>query len=188
MKLKDLTGQRFGMLTVKSYVGGSKWLCVCDCGNAKAVNGYKLKSGNTVSCGCKKAQNILFHTDETRRKMSESAKKRGIPESVRLKGVRNKANSEKGGRTEKNRNAKEWYLISPNGERYHVSNLLDFIRKHAEMFGVDENDDMQVTNVRNRFSALKFHMNKNDGLQTTCCGGWSIEIPEDDRINKYKTE
>ena len=52
----DLTGQRFGRLVVKEYVGKKKtgyfWLCKCDCGNSKAIRGTKLKSGGTKSCGC----------------------------------------------------------------------------------------------------------------------------------------
>lgn len=52
----DLTGQRFGRLTVvskeKSGKGRSRWRCVCDCGNEKYVLGYNLTSGATKSCGC----------------------------------------------------------------------------------------------------------------------------------------
>lgn len=29
----DLTEKRFGKLTVQKYLGKSKWLCKCDCGN-----------------------------------------------------------------------------------------------------------------------------------------------------------
>ena len=59
--VKDLTGQRFGMLTVISraedYVQYSgkrivQWLCVCDCGTEKIIRGKHLKSGAIVSCGC----------------------------------------------------------------------------------------------------------------------------------------
>ena len=57
----DLTGKRFGLLTVKSladpYVlpSGEKkrrWLCECDCGNEIAVMQTHLTTGNTKSCGC----------------------------------------------------------------------------------------------------------------------------------------
>ena len=50
--MKDLTGQKFGRLTVIKYVGCGKWLCKCICGNEKIIRGDKLKSGNTKSCGC----------------------------------------------------------------------------------------------------------------------------------------
>ena len=54
----DLTGQRFGKLTViekteKRSGGGSViWKCQCDCGNICEVASNDLKSGNTQSCGC----------------------------------------------------------------------------------------------------------------------------------------
>lgn len=59
-KLKDLTGQRFGRLTVISrdedYVAPSgkipRWKCKCDCGRTITVLGSNLKSGSTKSCGC----------------------------------------------------------------------------------------------------------------------------------------
>lgn len=56
VRYKDLTGQRFGMLTVKEHAGrkGNKsmWLCVCDCGRTKITSGNNLQSGYTKSCGC----------------------------------------------------------------------------------------------------------------------------------------
>lgn len=53
----DLTGMRFGILTVLSYQGKTKdnrsyWLCKCDCGEMTYGNGHNLSSGNKVSCGC----------------------------------------------------------------------------------------------------------------------------------------
>lgn len=53
----DLTGKKFGMLTVIKRDGADNqrnptWLCKCDCGNEKIVRGNLLKSGNTKSCGC----------------------------------------------------------------------------------------------------------------------------------------
>lgn len=54
---KDLTGKRFGHLTVKYPVGKINsphisWRCVCDCGKEKDIEGRRLVSGNTKSCGC----------------------------------------------------------------------------------------------------------------------------------------
>ena len=55
----DLTGQRFGRLTVISYneeiskqKKGVHWNCKCDCGNETVVWSGNLRKGNTISCGC----------------------------------------------------------------------------------------------------------------------------------------
>ena len=48
----DLIGQKFGRLTVRSYVKGSRWECVCECGVIHIAVGYDLKRGVTQSCGC----------------------------------------------------------------------------------------------------------------------------------------
>ncbi len=54
---KDLTGQKFGKLTIikdsdQRYRGKVVWECKCDCGNFTLVNGNDLISGHTMSCGC----------------------------------------------------------------------------------------------------------------------------------------
>lgn len=51
---KDLTGQTFTRLSVIKRLGGkyTKYLCLCSCGNSKAIVGADLTSGNTRSCGC----------------------------------------------------------------------------------------------------------------------------------------
>lgn len=56
-KLIDLTGQRFGRLTVieragKDCIGQAMWRCQCDCGKITVVTGGNLRTGNTQSCGC----------------------------------------------------------------------------------------------------------------------------------------
>lgn len=57
----DLTGQRFGRLTVikrvevpvkKGQRKRIKWLCKCDCGNEKIIGTDNLRWGGTKSCGC----------------------------------------------------------------------------------------------------------------------------------------
>lgn len=60
MKKIDLTGQRFGSLTVireaKSPVNDTtKWLCLCDCGAETIVRGSCLRNGHTKSCGCRRS-------------------------------------------------------------------------------------------------------------------------------------
>lgn len=57
---KDLTGQRFGRLTVLEFVSNeyskSYWRCQCDCGNEIIASGSNLKSENVQSCGCKQQE------------------------------------------------------------------------------------------------------------------------------------
>lgn len=55
--LEDITGQRFGRLTVIKFDHKNKYhirffLCKCDCGNYKVVSYSNLKLGRTKSCGC----------------------------------------------------------------------------------------------------------------------------------------
>lgn len=57
----DIVGQRFGMLTVVSFVGltsgksrAARWNCRCDCGVEKVIIGSTMKTGSTISCGCQK--------------------------------------------------------------------------------------------------------------------------------------
>ena len=64
--LIDLTGKKFGMLTVvgmnpEPYVSPHnvrirRWDCICECGNKSTVTGDMLRSGNTRSCGCLKGK------------------------------------------------------------------------------------------------------------------------------------
>ena len=69
----DLTGQRFGRLTVVERAGtagsNATWLCNCDCGNVKIVSARSLKTGNTKSCGC------LFNEANAKRCVTHGAKK-----------------------------------------------------------------------------------------------------------------
>lgn len=59
-KYIELAGQRFGRLTAYSYAhvqlsSGRRmaaWLCICDCGNKKVIQGHHLRGGKSLSCGC----------------------------------------------------------------------------------------------------------------------------------------
>lgn len=61
-KAADLTGQRFGMLTVVGRAGSVLrpsgrlrcpiWTCLCDCGLTGTPTSENLRTGNTTSCGC----------------------------------------------------------------------------------------------------------------------------------------
>lgn len=94
MKLIDISGNRFGRLTVlkkmpprPSKAGGSDWLCACDCGQQLVAIGSNLRSGGTTSCGCvarewsahmgankafiaKRAESAVIHGQKRRGKMT----------------------------------------------------------------------------------------------------------------------
>lgn len=59
----DLTGQRFGFLTVVEPVESivlkngkprTRWLCKCDCGKTIITATNNLKNGTSISCGCER--------------------------------------------------------------------------------------------------------------------------------------
>lgn len=65
MRYEDLTGKRFGRLTVyertSDYVTPKgqhepRWLCICDCGTEKIAKSRDLKIGRVKSCGCLKRE------------------------------------------------------------------------------------------------------------------------------------
>ena len=76
----DLTGRRFGRLTVINCLGSDAnyrvhWNCKCDCGNYKDVKTVDLTRGATRSCGC------LF-------KETANNQKQMYPKDVRIKRLR----------------------------------------------------------------------------------------------------
>lgn len=58
MQKRDLTGQRFGRLTVVERGGRTPsgrnvmWRCRCDCGQERTVVSSVLTRGESASCGC----------------------------------------------------------------------------------------------------------------------------------------
>lgn len=61
-KIKDLTGQKFGRLTVIRRAGSNNsgralWLCSCECGNDSIKVGKLLLNGHCKSCGCGEYEN-----------------------------------------------------------------------------------------------------------------------------------
>ena len=63
-KIKDITGQRFGMLLVTEFSHLSKhrdafWKTLCDCGKMSIKNGSSLRKGTTTSCGCSRRNDLV---------------------------------------------------------------------------------------------------------------------------------
>lgn len=83
--MNDLSGKKFGRLTVKQFDGYRTkvfnlpdgritlrnipmWLCRCECGNEKSILEFSLVHGRTKSCGClrrEKARAAVAGYDKT---------------------------------------------------------------------------------------------------------------------------
>lgn len=75
----NLSGQRFARLVAiekaghKTQDGRVLWKCVCDCGAEVIVTAGHLRSGNTKSCGCQKADaTAQRNRDNARHGMTKS--------------------------------------------------------------------------------------------------------------------
>ena len=79
----DLTGRKFGRLTVLKRVENDKhkyikWLCMCDCGIKKIIMGSHLKNGNTKSCGCFRREQARIKRTSFKLSGEENVCKAGI--------------------------------------------------------------------------------------------------------------
>lgn len=73
---KDLTGKRFGRLTiikqVEDYISPkgnhySQWFCKCDCGGDTIARGDDLNNKKVISCGCIKSENATIRNKENKK-------------------------------------------------------------------------------------------------------------------------
>lgn len=58
-KLKDISNQKFGLLTAKKYIGNEKWECHCDCGQIVYATGTSLRNGKRTNCGCSRKTRLI---------------------------------------------------------------------------------------------------------------------------------
>lgn len=73
---EDLTGMKFGRLTVIDFYdhnkyGQLRWLCECECGKTSIVTGSDLRNAKTLSCGCLRRERIV--AAKTTHGMSQSS-------------------------------------------------------------------------------------------------------------------
>lgn len=65
MKAVDLSGQKFGRLTVLDKApntgGRTAWNVMCECGTSTIAQSQLLVSGKAVSCGCKRRMAAFRH-------------------------------------------------------------------------------------------------------------------------------
>ena len=65
-RIKNLLGNKYGKLTViaqdpeRTECNRVRWICRCECGQIKSIQGIHLEQGKIISCGCEHESNGVF--------------------------------------------------------------------------------------------------------------------------------
>jgi hypothetical protein len=66
-----MIGKRFGRWTVTAATASRKsvpyWVCACDCGTVREVNGHNLAKGLTTACGCVRKERAVIQGHKNKR-------------------------------------------------------------------------------------------------------------------------
>lgn len=152
-----MDSRRLENQNISSFNMGRNIKTCVECGKAF----YAPPSSKKVTCS-KECQKIhasktrkgRTFSDESRKKISEKAKKRDMCELQKV-GTQAALKSTNSGRFETNVNAIDWHLVSPNGKHYHFHSLNYWLRENGlELFGC-EPDSREYNNVRAGLSGAK---------------------------------
>lgn len=118
----DITGQRFGMLTVRGRSGktdndNALWLCRCDCGETTKAMGTTLRRGEIVSCGCRSEIQMSHARDVLYKEMTVD----GVQVPLLTKKVRSDSRTGFKGIAKRKRKGHTYYepYITVKGKRYY---------------------------------------------------------------------
>lgn len=165
---RDLTGNRFGRLTVisqtnqRSTDGCVMWECRCDCGKSIITRSHSLINGDTQSCGCYKMERI----SETSKKSNNLTIRNGI-------GIGVAANTG----NEFYFDTEDFSIISrytwTEKDGYLVAVVEDgrLIRMHRLLLGASDDTVIDHINQRrndNRRSNLRFANKQQNGINRPC--------------------
>lgn len=154
MRYQDLTGQKFGKLTVLKYAytkkGYACWECKCDCGNTTITPSTDLKRGFTKTCGkCSKrvSNEITILNDYA--EMKVNTKNEILKVKISLEDVERV----KKGRWWATKKGNNWYFYSDNVENHKKISLHRFIMNCPKNMVVDhintyDHLDNRRTNLR----------------------------------------
>ena len=130
-KFIDLTGQKFGRLTILKEAGRRRktnqsiealWFCRCSCGTEKTIRSSLLRSGDTQSCGCLQKE----RTSEASKHPMNSETKEKISKARKGIFIGDKNGTWKGGRSK----TKVGYinLWNPNHPN---ANTIGYVKEHV---------------------------------------------------------
>lgn len=97
MKKLNLVGQVFGRLTVlessPKLRKGTRWLCLCTCGQQKIANTQELRRGDTKSCGCLNVETIRTVSKVRNKKHGATINGKPTPEWLAWSALRGRCNN-----------------------------------------------------------------------------------------------
>lgn len=114
-------------------------------------------------------------SDESREKLSD----RGQTQNLKY-GVDAAKKSPKSGRFETNINAKEWHLISPEGEHFYFRSLNNWLRQNCEKYFGCAPDSTGYNNARSGLSGAKRAM-MGGKYSSTTYKGWKVLPTESEK-------
>ena len=147
-------------------------------------------SAKTVTCSpeCRSARARRAasrkRSESERKSLSEAAKKRGVIMGTLDKGTEAAMKSPKAGRFETNSSAKSYTIMSPEGQEYTVTNLMNWIRENIHLFS-DDNSDEAVNRVARGFYTIVRNTRLSKRGQRY--KGW-IVVEHDERKNVEKAK
>lgn len=136
--LINMTGNKFGRLTIESRADNkgtrAAWHCVCECGNRLVVDGKKLRSGHTKSCGCYRVEITAPSQGKANIKHGQSRTKGYRRYHSRLREIAESRQTPKWA----DRNAiREFYVNKPEG--HHVDHIIPLRGKLVSGLHVETN-------------------------------------------------
>ena len=147
-KAKDLTGQRFGLLTAiepteKRHHSYIVWRCVCDCGNEVEVPSSQLLLHHVLSCGCLGMQYI--------QRANRYIDGTGLRQALEEKVVSDRAVSGYVGVMPSKHGGDKWEAyIQYKGEKIHLGThdkLADAVKARARAKELVQEDAMKLAEV-----------------------------------------
>lgn len=89
-KVRDLTGQKFGRLTViglddKKDTRKTYWVCQCDCGSISSHRSDGLLGGSVTSCGCRKREISAINVSKNHKHKQSGTRLYGIWQNIKAR-------------------------------------------------------------------------------------------------------
>lgn len=137
-KLIDIIGQTFTRLTVvcraENIGTRAAWKCVCVCGNFAVVDGKKLRTGHTKSCGCYRVEVTAPSQGRLNLKHGQSRTKGYARFQSRMREIAERRQRPSWANIDKLR---EIYVNRPDG--YHVDHIIPLRGKYVSGLHVENN-------------------------------------------------